>query len=128
MIRIAAYEFLLWIFGISRSGSRLWWPLVLLLGLSIIYPIISILEVLLICRPLAAQWDADAGTCGNQKISFLAIEIAGLILDLPLFLIPAMAVSKLDILGRKKVAIILVFQIGSMSVKPYQLSDFDTIY
>jgi hypothetical protein len=89
------------------------------MSLSIVYSIASILEVLLVCRPLAAQWDANAGTCSNQKISFLAIESAGLILDLPLFLIPTKVVAGMHLTRRRRMAAMFVFQIGSMSVKPY---------
>jgi hypothetical protein len=122
MIRIAAYQLLLRTFTPLGTQFKLRWFIVLLLSLSIVYSIASILEVLLVCRPLAAQWNAAAGTCGNQKISFLAIEGAGLILDLPLFLIPAKMIAELRITARKKMTLIFIFQMGSMSVKSTQFS------
>ncbi|KAF2451290.1 hypothetical protein P171DRAFT_3381 [Karstenula rhodostoma CBS 690.94] len=116
MIRITAYALILRIFIPTREQSKLWWTVMLLLSLSIIYAVVAILEVLLTCRPLAAQWNPAAGTCGNQKVAFLAIEIAGLILDLPLFLIPAKVIAGLRISGTKKMTVMFIFQIGSIVI------------
>lgn len=54
----------------------------LLLVLSLVYGLVVFLEVFLICRPMAVDWNTHVnGTCGNQIISYLVLEVCGLLLD-----------------------------------------------
>lgn len=53
----------------------------------------SAVQIFLICRPFAAQWDPRVlGSCGDQVASFMALESAGLILDLGILLVPAVVI------------------------------------
>jgi hypothetical protein len=82
---------------------------------SIIHGIASVLEVCLVCRPLAAQWDPNVkGLCGNQMASFAAIETSGILIDVAILLTPAILVLKLQTAFKKKIATILVFDAGAM--------------
>ena len=73
----------------------------------------------MICRPIAAGWDPSiTGSCGNQIVSFLVLEIVGLLIDLTLLiiLIPIFAIKSLQLPSREKLKLIGVFSVGFMSV------------
>jgi hypothetical protein len=90
----------------------------LLYGLLIIivsHTLGSILEVMLICRPLSAQWEYNtASVCGNQQVSFIVIESTGLLLDVVLLLLPLPTILSLHVSTEKKVAIAIIFEIGAV--------------
>lgn len=74
----------------------------------------SVLEVLLIFRPLAAQWDPNiTGACGNQTASFMAIEILGLALDVIILGQPIPMLLRLHI-NKKKLGLFLMFEAGAL--------------
>lgn len=84
-----------------------------LVGLSLIHGIESVIEVLLICRPLSAQWDSEAGgACGNQILSFIIVECVGIALDIALLGIPLYPILKLDLSMKKKAPIIIALDAG----------------
>jgi hypothetical protein len=77
--------------------------------------IVSVLEVCLICRPLAAQWDPNVGgACGNQIASFVTIEVLGLALDVAILVLPIRPLFKLTIPLKKKVVPLMIFSSGVM--------------
>jgi len=75
----------------------------------------SILEMLLICRPISAQWD-NSSRCGNQKLSFLIVESVGIALDAMLLVTPIYSVSRLCMDTRAKIKVIVGLEIGSLYV------------
>ena len=84
-----------------------------LVGLSLTHGIASVIEVLLICRPLSAQWDSEAGgACGNQILSFIIVECVGIALDIALLGIPLFSIPKLHISMKKKAHIIIALDAG----------------
>lgn len=75
----------------------------------------SIIQIFLICRPFAAQWDPRVlGACGDQVASFMALESAGVVLDLGIFLVPFIMIMGLEMRLETKIQAILVFNIGAM--------------
>ena len=102
------------IFGTGMyKGTRL--VLRINLGLCIAHGIASVLEVCLICRPLAAQWDPYVGgLCENQTMSFAAIEISGMVLDVAILASPLWPLYNLRIQAAKKVPIVLGFEAGAV--------------
>lgn len=77
--------------------------------------IASVLEVCLICRPLATQWDSNIkGLCGNQTASFIAVEVSGLVLDLAILVSPLPTVYSLMISRARKATIILLLDAGAL--------------
>ena len=58
----------------------------LLLVILILYGLVVFLETFLICRPMAVDWNAHIdGTCGNQVVSYLVLEVLGLLFDLAIY-------------------------------------------
>jgi hypothetical protein len=77
--------------------------------------IVSILEICLICRPLAAQWDPNVGgACGNQIASFVTIEVLGLALDVAILVLPIRPLFGLNIPLKKKWVPLMTFSSGVM--------------
>lgn len=75
----------------------------------------SAVQIFLICRPFAAQWDPRVlGSCGDQVASFMALESAGLVLDLGILLVPTVMIVGLRMRLEKKVQLILVFNLGAV--------------
>lgn len=68
---------------------------------------------------MAVDWDAHVrGTCGNQIVSYLVLEVLGLLLD---FTIAAMSIPyiwALKVSRTKKMSIQIVFSIGILQVGP----------
>ena len=87
------------------------------LVLSILYGLVVILEVFLICRPLAVDWNPHVdGKCGDQIVSYLVLEILGLLIDLTILVTPLPAIARLKMDWRRKMSIAAVFSIGALSV------------
>ncbi|CAG8979688.1 hypothetical protein HYALB_00003919 [Hymenoscyphus albidus] len=86
LIRVNAIVF-------KQKTLLLRWPAWTLLVLSILYGVVLILEVFLICRPLALDLGTELDTkCSNQVDSYLSLEICGLLLDVLILIIPLLRV------------------------------------
>jgi hypothetical protein len=86
-----------------------------ILCLSITHGIASVLEVCLICRPLATQWNPNVdGLCGNQIASFAAIEISGLVLDTIIMVSPIPIMVRLRMELKRKIKAIITLDAGAM--------------
>ncbi|ROV89875.1 hypothetical protein VPNG_10248 [Cytospora leucostoma] len=84
--------------------------------MSAVLVLASILQVYLICRPFAAQWDPRVmGTCGDQLLSFTVLESAGLILDIAILAWPvAVVVFRLKNTTAVKITLILILDMGAV--------------
>ncbi|KAF2029082.1 integral membrane protein [Setomelanomma holmii] len=112
LIRVAGSCLLCRIFGPHKSLN---WIFQGTLVLCVTHGLGSVLEVCLICRPLAAQWDPNVtGVCGSQLASFAAIEISGLILDLVMLISPVPAVLRMRMNRLKQIKAIIMLDIGAI--------------
>lgn len=72
-----------------------------------------ILETLLLCRPLAYNWDATIdGVCGEKNATFVAAGTLNLVTDLMVMALPIPHIWKLRLSVPKKLALCLVFCMG----------------
>jgi hypothetical protein len=79
---------------------------------------VGLLEELLICHPMAANWDAYiGGRYVNQIMSYLALEIMGLFLDLIILEYPLVLMWTLPMPLRQKVKPMVPFSSGIMQVR-----------
>ena len=111
MVRMSAILFIEKVFcyigGIWKTRS--------LLVLSILCGLVVFLEVFLICRPMAEDWNAHLdGICGDQVVSYLTLEVFGLLLDFIILVIPMPYIFRLQTSRSGKVPIWLVFSIGAL--------------
>ena len=86
-----------------------------LLALSIIYGVVVLLEVFLICRPMAKDWNAHIdGECANQIVSYLVLEILGLLIDFTILVAPLPPILRLHIDWPRKLSIVAMFSMGAL--------------
>ncbi len=112
LVRISA---ILAIKNVFRHSTKVKLITRLLLVLSILYGLVVFLEVFLICRPMAVDWDAHVdGTCGNQIVSYLVLEGLGLLLDLTIAAVPIPFIWRLKMKLARKISITSMFLIGSL--------------
>lgn len=98
------------IFGhLKRIQSIAPWLLVS----SILYGLVVLLEVFLICRPMAVDWNAAvAGSCADQIVSYLVLEILGLLLDSIILVVPIPCIWRLQMRRARKLSLSIIFSIG----------------
>jgi hypothetical protein len=112
MLRISGCYYLLELF---RRDTKLRYVLRGTLCISTVHGIVSMLEVCLICRPLAAQFDPKIeGLCGNQLASFVIIEVSGLVHDTVLLVSPIPCVLGMDLRLVQKLKVLVALDIGAM--------------
>lgn len=105
LIRMSAIFFLKRIFG-----HALKWSVRSLLILSILYGLVVFLEIFLICRPMAVDWNAyNGGTCGDQIVSYLVLEVLGLLLDFTIVVVPIPWIWRLQIQWAQKLSLSIIF-------------------
>lgn len=74
-----------------------------------------ILESLLLCQPLAINWDPTVpGHCGNTTAAYLAAHCVNLVLDIAVAIAPIPVLWQLQMKLEKKIGISLMFALGLM--------------
>ena len=112
LIRTSAILFIGRVFGGARGMHLI---TRLLLVLSILYGLVVFLEVFLICRPMAVDWNVHIdGVCGDQVLSYLVLEVLGLVLDFGILTVPIPYIWRLDITLTRKISIATTFSIGAL--------------
>ena len=110
LVRISAILLIKNIFGPKKVVRQITG---LLLVLSFLYGLVVFLETFLICRPMAADWDTHVdGTCGNQIVSYLVLEVLGLFLDFTIVAVPIPYITRIQMRRAEKLRISVVFSIG----------------
>ena len=62
---------------------------------------------------MAVDWNAFVdGTCGNQIVSYLVLEILGLLLDFTILAVPIPIIWALQMTMPQKLPILIVFSVG----------------
>lgn len=85
----------------------------MLLVLAVLYGVVVFLEIFLICRPLAVDWDVHVrGTCGSQVMSYLILEVLGLFLDFIILAVPIPWIWQFEIKLAQKMKVATIFSIG----------------
>lgn len=83
-------------------------------GLNFAYFAATVLACCLVCRPISANWNPQAGTCGDQKSLDLFIGIFNLIMDVAVVVLPLPVVWKLQMSRGRKIVISAIFGMGLM--------------
>ena len=84
-----------------------------LLVIVILYGLVVFLETFLICRPMAVDWNAHIdGTCGKQVVSYVVLEVIGLLLDFAILVLPLARIRRLAVPFRAKFRTSILFSTG----------------
>ncbi|KAI0186076.1 integral membrane protein [Xylaria flabelliformis] len=87
------------------------------MGVTVVWMLQTILTGLLICQPIQLNWDPTVrGHCGNQTAGFVSVAVVDIFNDLMLLLLPLKPVLSLNIKLRHKVALVLVFSAGLITI------------
>ena len=105
MIRINAVLFLKRVFLFVGS--------LLIMALSCLYGLVAVLVASLMYHPIAAAWDSSInGTCANQVVSYLLLEILGALIDLVIVALPAALIRKLPMSLKRKMKGVTLLSAG----------------
>ena len=86
-----------------------------MLVLTILYGLVVILEVFLICRPLAVDWNPHVdGKCADQIVSYLVLEILGLLIDFTILVTPIPVILRIQMYWRLKMQIVALMSMGAL--------------
>ena len=100
------------IFGVNKKNTNI---VLSLLVLSILYGLVVFLEIFLICRPMAVDWNAYiGGTCGDQIVSYVVLEVLGLLIDFTIFVAPLLFIWKVRMPWAEKLRVSIIFSIGAL--------------
>lgn len=81
----------------------------------------TILIGLLICHPIAMNWDTTlpGGYCGDEISAYSAVGIIDLVIDIAIFILPIPMVVKLQVSTAHKMALGVIFGAGILFVSPF---------
>ena len=98
--------------------SPLWWiSMRVLLNVAIFYGLAALLGAFLICRPAAAAWNNSLnGTCANQMISYLLLEVIGALIDAAILILPMPSVLQIPMARKQKIGVISLLSVGVLFV------------
>ena len=85
----------------------------LLIAIVILYGGVVVLETFLVCRPMAVDWNAHIdGTCGNQVVSYLGLEVIGLVVDFAILFLPLTFILCFPLYLRRKLVLSMLLSTG----------------
>ncbi|KAJ9215666.1 hypothetical protein DTO166G4_2772 [Paecilomyces variotii] len=110
LVKTSIMLFFFRIFGSKRSFRI---SVAVVMAIVWMWAVSVILETLLLCRPLAYNWDAIIdGVCGEKNATFVAAGTLNLVTDLMVMALPIPHIWKLRLSVPKKLALCLVFCMG----------------
>lgn len=110
-IKMSILHLYISIFGLtSPRFCRIVW---IVMGICIVSTIIFVIQILVLCRPLAFFWDKSVnGKCGSLNLTYLIPGIIITIEDVAVFALPMKLLWKLKMPTKKKIGAMFIFGIG----------------
>ncbi|KAI2473859.1 hypothetical protein F4781DRAFT_6301 [Annulohypoxylon bovei var. microspora] len=113
-IRLSASLSLHRLFGVS-DRRRL--QAVTLICITIMHGVAALLVAVTICRPIQASWDSHIqGTCGNQTVAYVGLEVCGLLIDIGILALPVYPVLNLNMPMVRRLGLLLVLSTGAVVI------------
>jgi hypothetical protein len=86
------------------------------MGFCVAWAIMTCLIGLLICQPLAMNWNplTPGGHCGNENIAFAVVGVIDLLTDLTIMIIPLPLIGALQVPFANKMGLLLIFLLGTL--------------
>jgi hypothetical protein len=111
LIKSSIMLFFTRIFGTKRSFKI---SVAVVMVIVWLWAISIILETLLLCRPLAFNWDPTipGGSCGQRNATYVVAGTLNLVTDLMVMFLPIPHIWKLQLSMAKKLALCTVFCVG----------------
>lgn len=105
LMRISALLFLFTTFRYSGALGSIYGTIIL----TAMHGMAAIFTAVFIRRPIQASYLDIPGSCGNQTVAFVSLEIGGLLLDITIMGIPCKEVLNLSLSKRSKARILVIF-------------------
>lgn len=87
------------------------------MGCALSYWLGSMLQIFLICKPFAKNWDTTLeGHCANQNVAFSTIGAFNLVTDILIMLLPVHFIRKLQMSPATKLGLYVIFGLGFLYV------------
>lgn len=110
LIKTSIMLFFSRIFGSKRSFRV---SVTVVMTIVWLWAISIVLETMLLCRPLAYNWDTSIkGTCGQRNATYVVAGTLNLVTDLMVMALPIPHIWKLQLNVAKKLTLYLVFSMG----------------
>lgn len=121
LIRISALLFIRLVFGVDVKVKLIAWVSIVM---SVLCYMALVLQVCLICRPISAAWDTTvSGSCGDQVLSYVIVEIVGMIIDLVIIVLPIPPIWRLKTTFAKRLGMSSLLSFGAMYASCLPLPD-----
>jgi hypothetical protein len=90
----------------------------IIMGFCVCWAIMTCLIGLLICQPIAMNWDPSTpgGHCGKENIAFAAVGVIDMATDLAILILPLPMVKGLQIPLANKIALLCIFGLGTLYI------------
>jgi hypothetical protein len=110
LVKISICLFYIRIF-FTRKFRIAGWILMIIIAL---WTVVITLNALLICSPLAYNWDigVEGGRCANKTLAYTLIGAIDLLTDIALFALPVPMIYNLHVSRLNKIALFGVFGLG----------------
>jgi hypothetical protein len=110
-IKMSILHLYISVFGlVSKPFRQAVW---IVMGTCVVSTIIFVIQILVLCRPLALFWDKSIdGTCGSLNLTYLIPGIIITVEDLVVFSLPMPMLWRLKMATKKKLGTMVVFGIG----------------
>lgn len=95
---------------VTRSFKAATW---VVLGVIAAWFVGNVLQVFLICRPLASNWDASVpAVCGNRPVVYTIMGAINVATDATIMILPVPYIKKLQMSTSSKVGVSMTFLFG----------------
>ncbi|CZR70297.1 uncharacterized protein PAC_20199 [Phialocephala subalpina] len=102
-----------------------------IMGICVGWAVMTCLIGLLICQPIAMNWDPTipGGHCGKENIAFAIVGVVDLATDLAILILPLPEIKGLQIPLANKIALLCIFGLGTltMAISAVRMSGIFTI-
>lgn len=87
-----------------------------LIGLTISYTVTYIIVILLVCRPVEANWDLSItdAKCFSRMAPMMTLSVANIVIDFAILAIPVHVVIPLQMPKRQKLSLVFLFATGGL--------------
>lgn len=84
-----------------------------LLLITVLHCFATVLATCLICHPIAAAWDNRIhGTCGDEIVAYVVLEVLGALIDVLIIILPLPSIWTLHTEWQRKMGLASILSIG----------------
>jgi hypothetical protein len=111
LLKCSVICFYLRIFG-DKTSFRI--SAYIVIAIIIMWAVSVVLEALLLCRPLAFNWDPTipGGVCGERNAAYITSGVLNVVTDCMTISLPVPHILRLNLALRRKLGLLFMFTMG----------------